>query len=421
MSADAREKRLKLTSTDEETGTKFSIIDKSGGLPGTDPCKGGYGDLEVIGEVPSNISLADDTVAQALVEKGKDAATKACPRFSIGGRHRLDLWLLKGNYSEEVREPLYRNIDDNVVKAPWEVYAHWEKHYPREPMSKKYINAAIRRAKLASEVVQPLPNKDFLFLLGTDKKTSVNFWIYSKERTKKCWSWSGGEMWVLGEVPQNISLLDDRISHSLIIDGAKILLDNCPDAVKIKQNSISIFLVPVGFHVSVDQGITTGFSPIKVVGNVHGGFKNQEWPKITGIKNYVLEAEKQRLERKKQEKERAEVRRRYDEFVRKYGVKEWPSPKEFFVNPFVYEGKIVAIELEFSKMLSATEGLFSREEHAATLGYIVVSNIPKGLFTSRKQVVLAGRVMGKKEGVPHLKFVGVHFCKDWSCSDIITK
>jgi hypothetical protein len=61
--------------------------------------------------------------------------------------------------------------------------------------------------------------------------------------------------------------------------------------------------------------------------------------------------------------------------------------------------------------------------------FIVVSDIPKGMFTKSTQVVLAGSVLGKTElkmgfgslSVPHLKFVGAYLCKDWGCADIIPK
>ena len=147
-------------------------------------------------------------------------------------------------------------------------------------------------------------------------------------------------------------------------------------------------------------------------------------------------AEKQRVreERKRQEmlakkaaeeRKKAEARKRFDEFVKKYGVKDWPSMKKFSANPFIYEGKTVAIVSSFETMISATEGIFEKNGEP-----FLVSKIPKGLFSSKTKVFIAGRVLGKKEIklpilgtvlVPHLKFVGVHFCKDWRCSDIITK
>lgn len=126
-----------------------------------------------------------------------------------------------------------------------------------------------------------------------------------------------------------------------------------------------------------------------------------------------MEARRAEEERKKQE-----IRKRYNEFVKKNGVQAWPSGNELSANPFVYEGKTVAIKAEFKEMLTPTQGIFD--------GF-VVSNIPKGLFTARgTDVVLAGRVIGKTEvkmglemSVPHLKFVGVHFCKNYDCSDIL--
>ena len=123
--------------------------------------------------------------------------------------------------------------------------------------------------------------------------------------------------------------------------------------------------------------------------------------------------------------EKAEARKRFDEFVKKYGVKEWPSKDALFANPFVYEGRTIAIVSSFDTMLSPTQGVLEVGGDP-----VIVSKIPKGLFSSKAKVVIAGRVLGKKEIklpvlgtvlVPHLKFVGVHFCKDWRCSGIIAK
>lgn len=124
-------------------------------------------------------------------------------------------------------------------------------------------------------------------------------------------------------------------------------------------------------------------------------------------------------------KRQLEISKRYDEFVKKYGVKDWPSSDTLSANPFVYEGKTVAIKVEFREMLTATQGLFSSGDNL-----FVVSNIPKGFFTSKATVILASRGAGKTEtklpllgtvSVPHLKYVGVHFCKDWQCSDIVPR
>jgi hypothetical protein len=98
--------------------------------------------------------------------------------------------------------------------------------------------------------------------------------------------------------------------------------------------------------------------------------------------------------------------------VRKNGVQETIDTGALGVNPFVYQGKTVAIRTQFERMLSPDTGKF---------GDVIVSGLPRDLFRSRSFVVLAGRVLGTQESKPHLKFVGVHFCKDYGCSDLLAQ
>lgn len=135
-----------------------------------------------------------------------------------------------------------------------------------------------------------------------------------------------------------------------------------------------------------------------------------------------LESEKLETEKKKKEKE--DALKRFDESMKKNSVKEWPSIEELSANPFVYEGETVAMTASFSTMQTATQGIFEKNGEP-----FVVSDIPKGMFRVGGQVVvLAGKVLGNIEvklpvlgliQVPHLKFVGIHFCQDKKCSDII--
>ena len=126
----------------------------------------------------------------------------------------------------------------------------------------------------------------------------------------------------------------------------------------------------------------------------------------------------------REEQERAEVSKRRDEFIKKNGVKEWPDISELSGNPFVYEGKIVALKAQFGTMQTATQGIFGVGDTP-----VIVSDIPKGMFKEKGLIViLASKIIGKTElqiplfgliQVPHLKFVGVHFCQDYNCNDII--
>ena len=424
-SADSNQKPLKLIGVDDKTGTRFSIIDKSGGLAGTDPCTGGYGPLEVIGEVPANISLENDAMVQALVERAKDIfVPKACPRFKIGGSEKLDLKLFKGKYTE---------------KAEYVVSVQWTKYYPGEPMQREYQNKAYERAKLAADIgadiIRPLQTGKFLLLLGIDKEAGVKFWTLSYNRTDKCaYVGTGFKQEVFGEVPNNLSLLDDNLARSLIMKGAQNWLSECKKALergKWSRFSLSIVLGPVGYETLnmavFTRGTLTIFSPVLAAGetDIQG-----DQISLKNFTNHVLEAEKERIKiaqaKEREEKEQQEVRKRLKEFVDKNGVKEWVSLEKLSTNPFVYEGKTIGVVIRFYKMLSATQGVFGGRDFG--LPAIVVSDIPKGLFTFEASVVLAGRVMGNIETqlpllgkmmVPHLKFVGVHFCKNWSCSDIL--
>ena len=105
-------------------------------------------------------------------------------------------------------------------------------------------------------------------------------------------------------------------------------------------------------------------------------------------------------------------------FLKKHSVKEQPSQKALFANPFVYEGKVIGVTTCFYRMLSATKAMFcTRETNGST--YVIVSDIPRGVFVKAGvSVLMAVQVLGNIDlptssnyVVPHLKFVGVHFNK----------
>ena len=101
-------------------------------------------------------------------------------------------------------------------------------------------------------------------------------------------------------------------------------------------------------------------------------------------------------------------------FASKNGIKTWLTIDELIGNPFVYEGKIIGVDVYFVQMVTATSGIF-RPGGFSGAKHIVVSKIPKGLFkTSDARIILAGKVLGNTESivpllgsmqVPHLKFI----------------
>jgi hypothetical protein len=134
-----------------------------------------------------------------------------------------------------------------------------------------------------------------------------------------------------------------------------------------------------------------------------------------------------------------EVEQRVQAFLQQHNVSrpvilDISDVRNFFTNPFVQEGKTVALAGSLATMLSATDGAFKVMAEIAgeraidellyrQLGspFFVVSQMPKELTVpSEGLAVLVGRVIGKTPlkmvtgaqfQVPQLQFVGVRNCE----------
>jgi hypothetical protein len=104
----------------------------------------------------------------------------------------------------------------------------------------------------------------------------------------------------------------------------------------------------------------------------------------------------------------------------RYGASRLVSCSEVSTNPFAFEGEKVALVLDFEEMLERDKALFGRS------CMLVASGIPARTFSTRQaSVVLIGQVLGKTEvkiplgtiPAPHLRFAGVHFCREAGCSE----
>jgi hypothetical protein len=97
-----------------------------------------------------------------------------------------------------------------------------------------------------------------------------------------------------------------------------------------------------------------------------------------------------------------------EDFTKRYAIEKMVSTKDLKANPFVFEGKVIAVVLTFNQMQTATQALFDEE--------VVVSDIPKGYFTQRTCLLLAGvgkgttpvrTPFGGEMNLPVLKFLGI--------------
>jgi len=234
---------------------------------------------------------------------------------------------------------------------------------------------------------------------------------------------------VRGDVPKGVDLSNDAIARKILQKGGEFAQQKCPKKQPASNVVVALFQ---GTENQVVRG--RNYDDNKFTWSEYTNFplvERQQREEAAAIAREAKAHDEQRqreLEAKRAQEERynAEARRRAAQFAEEYTVKEWPSINELSANPFVYEGKVIGIEAQFSTMRSATEGIFG-----ASGGVFVVSNIPKGKFRQDGQVVvLAGRVLGKASvnlprlgtmEVPHLEFVGVHVCSDDKCTDILYK
>lgn len=124
--------------------------------------------------------------------------------------------------------------------------------------------------------------------------------------------------------------------------------------------------------------------------------------------------------------QRRPVRERWQAFWSKHKITDafLGSGRKLCTNPFAFEGKIVAIIVQFEGMVARDRAIFDDGWGC----HFAVSAIPKGTFsTERWWGLMAAEVLGQtevngprvQEPVAHLRFVGFHVCKDPSCDDII--
>ena len=251
-----------------------------------------------------------------------------------------------------------------------------------------------------------LPNGCSFVLMWTDPETGTKFWSYTFNSSDPCYSWIGwnpqmpkypGQLdkTIIGEVPGSISLVDDKVARSIVMKIMNFISSKCR-VPRDYSEPVEIQLVPEGFNVIAKKGPTAYFevNPLLVKATFArvmdrktaqmGNYQSSEY------KNFVLGKEQERQVAKGKE----EAKKRIDEFLKKNGVQELISYSKLNTNPFLYEGKTIAIRTVFYEMRSSSFALFMKGD-----GAIFVSGVPNSLFTKQTPVLLAGKVLGKAQGI----------------------
>jgi hypothetical protein len=363
----------------------------------------------VIAEVPSRISLSDDDTARKLVEKGREFAQRGCPSFRISWNQPLKVHLYVDKYDKD--------------KQPT-VVAEWKVGMERKEVAMEYRNRALED-KRGRRV-----DGDFV-TFWTDASSGAHFGVSQRSphliQHEPC-LFNMSSKSLLGIIPSNVNLMQDSVAQALAKKGVEEFSAFCP---KLREQTSR----QGGFRINVSLysgQIGRSNAQVYVVYNLDASGQAN----VAQYRNYAQEqarrAEEQRRRAEEmarlQEQQREEQARiakenadrevarqeRWNNFVRRYGIQEMIGADALTVNPFAYQGKTVAIHTHFERMVSPDTGLFAN-------GNIIVSGLPRDLFRTQSVVVLVGRVTGSTGQAPQLKFVGVHFCKDYGCSDLLAQ
>jgi hypothetical protein len=108
-----------------------------------------------------------------------------------------------------------------------------------------------------------------------------------------------------------------------------------------------------------------------------------------------------------------------------FGIQSWVSTDQLIANPFAYKNSVVAVMVQFDRMISESDALFVSPYVQHVLH---VSKVPSTMFRGSENVVLAGRVTGKRilknalgmeVDIPSLEYVGVYNCANNTCQELI--
>ena len=243
-----------------------------------------------------------------------------------------------------------------------------------------------------------------------------------------CGRYMMGDIIVNGAVSPKIDLSDERTATKLVNMAIEFAKNQCQASslvlIRLRPRDPATFTnLEDGFPRYLAQILEYPSDTVKGQYHIkHNELIITNLPKELKDKQAAEEAQKRKLEEQRLAKQLKEelVYKNSADFISKNKIESWLDLGPLAANPFVYEGKIIGVKVEFTEMLTATRANFNNE--------IIISDIPKGMFTQKTATVIAGKVLGKehiknrfggKTSLPHLQFKDVYFCKNWHCGDFL--
>lgn len=279
--------------------------------------------------------------------------------------------------------------------------------------------------------------RDYFIEVGRHEQTGAIFRIMQSYpnlvKSEPCLFNSNSKQ-ILGAVPNSTNLLDDEVVLNLTHIGIREFEQRCPQ-VKTQTQRLqrqfgnkSAFLILIYLYreeswaryqggsyftdeVKASYIVTTaGAIELQSMTNrvkQQAAKDAQAQATLQAQQEQHRKAEDQRRIKeanlaKQQAEDAAASRKRYREFATKYGVREFVPLSLLTPNPYVYQGQVVAIPLQFDQMTSANTAKFVAG--GLTQYWMVVAGVPRDLFRSRSPAIVAVRI-GQRE--PLFNFAGV--------------
>lgn len=228
---------------------------------------------------------------------------------------------------------------------------------------------------------------------------------------------------------RKLALWSDFVVGQITSQALVLAQTRCSEA-DVRRRALQVFIyyegdLPPGKGYSQNIQVSTTYSNGQWRGTNNAanniwGTQNQKYQALLKKRNDDRNQQAQNSRRAAEMQAENAKQERYNAFIKKNSVSQFINTSGLEANPFIYEGKTIAAKMEFSEMLTADRGLFNG---------VVVSGLPSNLFSVKNtRVVLAGKVLGKisvktpfggEMSVPHLRFVGVHICANYACSDLV--
>jgi hypothetical protein len=206
---------------------------------------------------------------------------------------------------------------------------------------------------------------------------------------------------------------------SVLQDGRAFLFEKCPE-LNDKSN-FKLFLFATKLPNLQPRDYYYQLAEVTIwVASQHV----QVDSKLAEQARFAKERDVQRQNHEAQVAAAKAVQARRNEFVQKFSAQEMSDSdlNTLHVNPFAFEGKNVALDVNFRMMEDATTAEFEQlagMQFRAT-GSIVATGVPKGTFAGPTQALLIGKVIGRKQdpqGISslHVKFVAAKICDKNDC------